>query len=376
MRQVRRIIFLLVVLMFVVSSESMAQRVHGLEFSLYGGRVIPHRLGMEALARNTVGGEFNYYFQTSSDNFYDVKYRFPLHGFGVSYDYLGNPDVLGSAYSVYSFMDFNLFDREHFKISFRTNAGLAYLTQKYDRVTNVDNIAISTNLCFYFNISFGFAYKFTSGYELKLSPGFLHYSNGAVHKPNLGLNQAFVSLSLSKDVATKDIKRTRTDYQDGLSPHEAWIMGTCVSSDEYSKGYEGRGGGFICSTIAAGYNFQYGKIGKVGLSFDMFYNENLKYYYSESSDELVQRYDKFSDVMRFGISVGHQLIYKRFELVAFVGTYIYNKAKPGDYLYTRIGGRYYFTNFMFVNLSLKAKGFKAQFIECGIGFSCRKWSAK
>ena len=364
--------FFILVLIFVCVS-SYAQRTHGLEARIYGGRVIPHRLGMEALARNTVGGELNYYFQTRSDNFFDKKYRNPLHGFGISYDYLGNPDVLGSAYAAYSFMDFNLLDREHFNMSFRANAGLAYLTQKYDRVDNVDNIAISTNLCFYFNISFGFAYRFTSGYELKLSPGFLHYSNGAVRKPNLGLNQAFVSLALSKDIKTTDLKRTRTDYQDVLSPHEAWIMGTCVSSDEYSAGYEGRGGGFICSTVAAGYNYQYGKIGKVGVSFDMFYNENLKYYFDERSGNLVQRYCKFSDVMRLGISVGHQLVYKRFELVSFVGTYFYNKAKPGDYIYTRIGGRYYFTNFMFVNLSLKAKGFKAQFIECGIGFSCRKW---
>lgn len=370
----RKALFIFFLLCFSV--VTYAQRIHGLEAKLYGGRVIPHRLGMEALARNTVGGEINYYFQTKSENFYDVKYRYPLHGFGVSYAYLGNPDVLGSAYAAYSFMDFNLFDREHFKISFRANAGLAYLTQKYDRITNADNIAVSTNLCFYFNISFGFAYKFSSGYELKISPGFLHYSNGAVRKPNLGLNQAFVSLSLSKDVATKDLKHTRTNYQESLSPHEAWIMGTCVSSDEYSTGYDGRGGGFICSTVAAGYNYQYGKIGKAGVSVDMFYNENLKYYFDEKSGELIQKYDKFSDVMRCGISIGHQLVYKRFELVTFVGTYLYSKAKPGDYFYTRIGGRYYFTNFMFVNLSLKAKGFKAQFIECGIGFSCRKWSGK
>lgn len=361
---------LLLLLPFCVYS----QLSHNLELRLYSGWVIPHRIGMESLAKkNPIGGEINYYFQRHTDNFYDTKYRFPLHGFGVSYEYLGNPEALGSACAVYSFMDFDLFSRTHFMINFRANAGLAYLTKVYDKIQNSENIAISTHLCFYFNINAGVVYKFNSGYQIKLSGGMVHYSNGSVRKPNLGLNQLFISLAASKEIATTEIRKQTVNYQDKLSPHEAWIMGTLVSSDEFSVQPDSRGGGFLCSTVAAGYNYQYGKIGKVGVSVDMFYNENLKYNYDAKRDTLVCVNETFADVMRLGIGVGHQLVYKRFELVSFVGTYFYNKAKKSDHIYTRIGARYYIADFMFINLTLKAKGFKAQFIECGLGFSCRKW---
>lgn len=363
----------IVLLLLLLCCYMSAQRTHGLEAKFYGGRIVPHRLGMDALAQPSMAGEINYYFSTHTDNFYDVRYRFPKHGFGINYNYIWNHDVLGSACAAYSFMDFSLYEKNWFGLGLRVNAGLAYLTRKYDRETNPLNIAVSTNLCFYFNLGFNLVFKLPSDFALRLSPGFLHYSNGAVKKPNLGLNDVFVSLSLSKDICTKEFTRERKNYQDGLSPHEAWIMGTCVSSDEYSVGYEGRGGGFISSTMAAGYNYQYGKIGKVGASLDMFYEENLMYYYNESEGGLVRQYDKFGDVVRLGLSVGHQLVYRRFELVTCFGMYVFNTVKKGDLIYTRIGGRYYCTNFMFVNLTLKAIGFKAQFIECGIGFSCRRW---
>lgn len=359
--------------LLVVCQWMLAQRTHGLELKLYGGRIIPHRLGMDALAQPSATGEINYYFSTRSDDFYDVKYKYPRHGFGVNYNYIWNHKVLGSAIAAYSFMDFSLFDKSWFGIGLRVNAGLAYLTRRYDVVDNPENIAVSTPICFYFNLSVNAVFHLPSGFDLRLSPGFLHYSNGAVLKPNLGLNDVFLSLALSKDIVQRDFTKVRCNYVEGLSPHEAWIFGTCVSSDEYSEGYNGRGGGFICSTLAAGYSYQYGKIGKVGASLDMFYNENLKYYFDEQNSVLVQRYEKFGDVVRLGFSVGHQLVYRRFELVSYVGLYVYNKVKNNDWVYTRIGGRYYVTNFMFVNLTLKAFGFKAQYIECGLGFSCRKW---
>lgn len=364
---------LLLFCLFVACQCVYAQRTHSLELKFYGGSTIPHRSGMGSLLHTTAGGELNYYFSTRSDDFYDVKYRYPQHGFGLNYNYLGSPDVLGSAIAAYSFMDIDMFSNEHFRLGTRINAGLAYLTRRYDRIENPENIAVSTPICFYFSFGFNFAFRLPAGFELKLMPMFMHYSNGAVRKPNLGLNQAVLSLAVSKDIAQREYTKERRNYVEGLSPHEAWAFGTCVSSDEYSVGYNGRGGGFICSTGAVGYSYQYGKIGKVGASLDMFYNENLKYYFDERNNVLVQQYEKFGDVVRLGFCVGHQLVYRRFELVSYVGMYVYNKVKKNDWFYTRIGGRYYVTNFMFVNLTLKAMGFKAHFIECGLGFSCRKW---
>jgi len=364
---------LLISIMVVANLPMPAQITHNLELKVYAGRTLPHRNGMQHLAHNTLGGELNYYFVRNSDNFYDLKYKSPQQGIGISYNYLGDPNVLGSAVSAYSFMDFKLYNSKIFRLGLRINAGGAYLTRKYDINYNPENIAISTNICFYFGANINLAFRLPSGFELKLMPAFMHYSNGSVKKPNLGLNQVVLSLAVSKNISEKNETRTRNDYQDELSPHEAWIMGTCSTSDEFSVGYNGRGGGFICSTSAIGYCYQYGKIGKVGASFDMLYNENMKYYYYPDERGLVELYNKFSDIIKFGASIGHQLVYRRLELVTYLGVYVYNKVWAYDWIYTRFGVRYYATNFMFLNLSLHANGFKARYIECGLGFSCRKW---
>lgn len=67
--------------------------------------------------------------------------------------------------------------------------------------------------------------------------------------------------------------------------------------------------------------------------------------------------------LRNGISVGHQLIYNRLELVTFAGVLLLQQSKAGDHFYTRIGLRYYVTDHIFLNLTLKAFGFKAQYIN-------------
>ena len=365
---------LLFIFAFVLLSCCIyGQRTHSLEIKLSGGKIIPHRLNMKSLAQPTVSGEINYYFTTHTDNFYDVKYRFPKQGFGISYNYIWDHNVLGSAIAAYSFMDFSLFERQWFGLGLRANAGIAYMTRKYNVDTNPENIAVSTNLCFHLNVSLNEVFKLPSGYEIKLSQGFMHYSNGNVLKPNLGLNDIFVSAALSKDIQTCDYTKQRTDYQDNLSPHEAWIMGTCATSDEFSYDYNGRGGGYICSTAAVGYCYQYGKIGKVGASFDMLYDENRKYFYYHDERGVVQLFDDFFYIVKFGVSVGHQLVYRRFELITYLGFYVYNRVWAYDWVYTRIGARYYVTDFMFLNLTLHANGFKARYIESGIGFSWRRW---
>ncbi len=368
----RNTIILILILLFPFIS--VAQKYNFAEIKTYYGKIAPHRIGMEALAEdNTYGFELNYLTENHSPYFFNEKYHFPFTGYGVSYGELGNPDVLGKAFAIYSILELKILGIKQFSLNSRISPGLAYITKKYDKITNPENIALGSNICFYFNLSFNLSYHFDKpGIGIRFSSGLLHYSNGSVIKPNLGLNQPYISLSFSKNISTNENPENKEYDRDRLSKHELWIIGTYVTSDEYSRAPEGRGGGFPCSTIAMGYNYQYSKIGKIGISNDIFYNSNLHYYYDTNWDTLIIFNEKVTDVLRVGISIGHQLIYNRLELVSFAGVYYYNKVRPNDHFYTRIGMRYYLNDYFFVNLTLKAFGFKAQYIEPGVGFSFRR----
>jgi hypothetical protein len=365
---------IIIILSFLSLGFCNAQKTYFAEVKTYLGYIAPHRLGMESLAQdNTYGFELNYIIENKFDEFYKKKYNFPFSGYGVSFGNLGNPNVLGNVLSAYTMIELKLFSLKSFSLNSRISPGLAYLTQKYDKILNPENIALGSHICFYFNLSFNFYYRFSEpGLDLRISPGLLHYSNGGVIKPNLGLNQPYLSVSLSKNIATNSNSNKSEYNRDHLRKHEAWIIGTLTSSDEYSRPPEGRGGGFLCSTIAFGYNYQYSEIGKIGISNDIFYDSNLHYYFDTNWDTLIIFNQDIKDVVRVGVSIGHQLIYNRLEMVTFAGVYYYNKVRPGDPFYTRIGVRYYLNDYFFVNLTLKAFGFKAQYIEPGIGFSFRR----
>ncbi len=351
-----------------------SQKTFHTEFRINSGFVAPHRVGMEGLAdAPTIGGEINLLYDFGKSNFYDDKYNSPYTGFGVSWQSLGNPEALGQSYAIFSFMEFKLIDRTKLDFVTRINGGLNYITRKYDILTNPENIAIGTNVCFYFNLNFGLHYKFNnSPLSLRATGGIIHFSNGSVRKPNLGLNQFSFTLGLAYQLNDIEQESEVKSYsQEANQKHEFTLMATLVTSDEYAVQPNGRGGGYLCSTGSLGYNYIYSKMGKIGLAADVFYNENLYWWYDEKWSDVIRINDDPIDIIRAGISVGHELVYKKMSLLSYVGFYYYKKVKPNEFLYSRFGLRYYLIDNLFLNATIKAYGFKAHYIEAGIGFSIK-----
>lgn len=364
---------LLIVFIFIFYTIlSFAQSKYYVEVSPFSGIVAPHHSNMASLAKNPVlGGEFNFLISHSEDNIFDKKYNSPFVGYGLSLENLGNPSMLGNSYSIYSLMEFKILSRTKIKLNTRIAGGLSYITKKYDALNNPLNIAIGSSVTFYFNLDLSLYYPIpNSNFELRLSSGLIHNSNGSVKKPNYGLNQFVFSTGLAYKIREKNVDdNIDTESLIIEKPHEFHAMATIIKTEEYSRDFFGRDGNYICSTISAGYNYRYSSIGKLGLSTDLFYNENLYYDYDPVNDSLIRLYNSFKDIARFGISVGHELIYKKIGLVTFLGAYAYKKAGPDDHFYFRVGVRYYPIKNVYINLTLKGFGFKAHYIESGIGFS-------
>ncbi|MCK9254198.1 MAG: acyloxyacyl hydrolase [Bacteroidales bacterium] len=364
---------LLINILIFFSFFIYSQKTSFIELKPMIGRFIPHHKIMDDLIKDdSFGFEINYLSKNNSKNYYNQKYNFPFRGFGLSYLNLGNNEVFGYSFSAYGLMEFNLVKSSKFEFNIRSASGLSYLTKKYNKQTNPHNIAIGTNINYYFNLGFNTSYQIGKKSSLRLFGEFVHNSNASFRKPNLGINQIFLSLSYSH-LIHENLDFKHSEYsRDKLSPHEIYAFISLSTSDEYSKSPESRGGGFLCSSQSLAYNYQYSNIGKFGISHDIFYNANLHYYYDNIKDTLIMHRESFGEVLKYGLSFGHQLIYNRLELTTFAGFYYYHQARKADKFYTRIGGRYYLSDYIFINLTLRAFGFKAHFLESGIGFSYRK----
>ncbi|MDD4149277.1 MAG: acyloxyacyl hydrolase [Bacteroidales bacterium] len=353
----------------------LSQKLYNSEIRLNSGFVAPHRIGMAGLAQKPAYGiDLCLYFDHGKDSFYDIKYNSPYTGYGIMWQNLGNPEVLGQSFAAYSFMEFKFFQRRKLMFTTRINGGLTYLTKAYNKIDNPTHIALGTNVNFFFKLDLGLFYKMPNQpFTMRFSGGIIHFSNGSVKKPNLGLNQ--INFSLGMAYQLNQIDRQEILSKGNEEPekrNEFTIMATLVTADEYTVQPDGRGGGFLCSTGAVAYNYIYSKIGKIGVSADVFYNENLYYWYDGRWDTLVKVNEKPSEIIRAGVSIGHELVYKRISLISSIGFYYYNQVKPQDFMYSRFGLRYYVFNNFFINATIKAYGFKAHYIESGIGFSLRK----
>ncbi|HOE38037.1 MAG TPA: acyloxyacyl hydrolase [Bacteroidales bacterium] len=366
---------LLFVILIFLSFFTFSQKYSFIEGKTSIGKFVPHhRIMNELIDKTSFGFEVNYLTKNYSDKCYNKKYNFPYKGFGLSFYNLGNPEVFGYSFSAYGLMEFNLAKIPNFEFNIRCASGLSYLTEKYDEVKNPYNVAIGTNINYLFILGFNTSYQLGNYSVLRLGADFMHNSNGSTRKPNLGVNQVFLSLSYSHLLLEKSEFKYSEYSREKLSPHEIYTFISFCTSDEYKEIPESRGGGFLCSSHSLAYNYQYSPIGKVGVSHDIFYNENLYYYYDSERDSLMMRTDKFSEILKYGISFGHQLIFNRLELTTFAGFYYYQQVKKTENFYTRIGARYYLSDYLFINLTLRAFGFKAHFIESGIGVSFRKLS--
>lgn len=365
----------IILLCFFYNNYLFSQDKYYLELKPFSGFVAPHRVGMESLAQDPIfGTEINFIFQSNSDNVFDKFYNYPYIGGGISIEYLGNPSMLGNSYSTYAFMEFKTLKHSNLNLNVRIGGGLAYLTKKYDAVNNPENIAIGSKLTFHFNLGLIMYYSIpNTNLDLRLSGGLIHNSNGSVKKPNLGLNQVFFSggVAYKFKESKKDSVKTQK-VNKAYAPHEFHAMATIIKNDDYTTDYIGRNGNYYCSTFAIGYNYRYSFLGKVGISFDLFHNQNFYYYYDEHVRELIRKYDSPKDILRSGISLGHELIYKKIGLITYIGTYVNRSIKPDDYFYFRVGLRYYPIKNIYVNITLKCFGFKAHYIESGIGFSIYK----
>ncbi len=101
----------------------------------------------------------------------------------------------------------------------------------------------------------------------------------------------------------------------------------------------------------------------IGVGLDVFYNEYAQTYFEEETH--VNTYKLTS----YALVASSDMIVNRFRMTTQIGVYLYRGADYSIPLYERVALRYYVTEHVFANVSIKAHGFKAQFIEWGLGCS-------
>ena len=356
-------------------------------------------------------------------------------GVGVSYLNLGNAAKLGSAFAAYGYMNQPFYNGEHFRIGVRPTIGLAAVTKTYKNTYEGKNLyvdheganwSIGSILNAYLSFELFLDFPITSGWEVTMTGGWHHISNGSVMHPNAGYNFIGGELGLRYNPDLRGVTRgfrgrmPKTDVPhrlyDGVDKKWALEFSTSASfKQNYYADNRNKQQFFGAATIKVAAYWVPLSIFRIGGGFDAFYdgyyacvNHHVPGAEAANPNALVTYFGKTylkesnkANCFRVGFSIQPELIIGNLTAGVHVGFYLYDPVKnlepfkeaqeadqKGESLHRGIFYGYDFTkasnyqdgwcymhfvlkyhvlSHMFVQLGMKTHGVRAEFVDAGIG---------
>ena len=309
-------------------------------------------------------------------------FRYPTYGLGIYQAYfIPQNNQLGNPGALYIFFNQSLIGNEKISFGYDLECGLSYNFLNYDPDDNPEQLAIGTANNIIFQIEAETAFRIMKRLDGAVGIGFTHFSNGRIRTPQRGVNlyhmtgklRYHVGALYRKDGLREGWPKVRPEPIHHILPkfNPRWEFYVCASGGvatpegehlwvDRSLHY------FVASTdLSVAYHYSY--FGKFGLGVDFFYDESLNEYHVTPQNSL-----PFAEEFYWGTHIGHEFMVQRFRVVTHMGITLAQREYKGKW-YGRIGLRYDFSKRFFFRATLKfPAGFKADFIEWGLGFSLYK----
>lgn len=303
------------------------------------------------------------------------SYGYPSYGVGYYTGFLSDAEVFGNPNALYGFIKFPISDSSRRNVfAIEPSLGLTYKLNPYDSETNPLNEAIGARMAVYFNIDFGFTYKWTREVDILYGIDFSHFSNGSTYKPNSGLNLFGLNLGIRYNYNANQSAKGEELYTDNPLPvrfrrpkRSPTKMETGQAVAIYFAGGVAQndaliGSGNVMGTFTGLIDYEYQLNEKSVLTggFDLFYDNRLQ------NREASNRWHT-------GVHVGYDFRFYKFATKMQIGTYLGDDKDKGAF-FMRPSLRYYLSDKIFVQVGLKTlDGGAADYIEYGIGFQPFSW---
>lgn len=345
------------------ADEDSLQKTDYLLVRSHYGFLIAHRENMNHIPQNHVYGlEINYEVKSRGGRPWHEKYRYPYFGFGVFAANVGNTQVLGDGFSAFGYLKAFLSKKDRKIVPrMKMGAGLGYITNPFDRLSNHKNNAIGSHFNIFVTTQFDATYYFRN-WQAGLGFSFSHFSNGCFRLPNLGIN--LPTLNLSMGYVFK--KRPPLPKQTVEISDKPWHF-TAVATAGVKDVETGKHDLYPSYNLLLRARRNTAKKSAWGLGADLMYNTSLR-----RRMEIFQYTDpETTPIVQAGVCIAY---YQRFNnLALFInnGIYLYSKFTDDGIMYHRFGAEYTLGNNLIVQFSLKTHWAKADHFEIGIGYRIR-----
>jgi hypothetical protein len=355
---------------FAYSQQSIQSFSKSLGASFHQSAFFPSKHTDHLFTAFPWGIELEYLYHAWGTKDWEKFYNLPSWGAVFSYYDYQNPQ-LGKMYALSSVFNYPMIRFGNNNIHLTGALGLAYTPAQHDVEENYTNHAIGSPVSFIIEAGMGYEQALTQNITFKTQLKMVHFSNGGLAVPNMGLNMLQGNIGMNYYFQPKEAVSGKTDS---------------VQTDPQLKKlalyvYLGGGGKAVRpfdSAPLAVYSAsvllqkQIAKVSMLSFGVEAFSGPARKKWaeYEIRISNIANGETKETpDHRLLGLAAGHELMIGDFSVVAQLGYYFY---KPNDLLpdfYQRSGLKYYgLDKKLVLSMLVKTHGYGASdSVELGMG---------
>lgn len=324
--------------------------------------------------------------QTTGKKEWEQIQKLPSFGVSVYTAKLDHNEEIGQPISVFGFYKGTMWNNEAHSLKYNIDLGLAFNWKAFDKHTNPYNITIGSPVTVHLGLALEYNYTIDKQFIIGIGAGATHFSNGAIRKPNKGLNliSPYVRLSylmnkpqqapLLNNFGRKKGHELFATVGMGLKRSECDTVQYPQLDHEIQMGAK-----YMMSSLQLGYLRQYGHKGKFGAGLSVIYDEWLGSSLRPVDNDVEVIKGETEKRFTLGGFVAHELLIDKLCVHVQLGAYFLTpsdieQSKPK--FFQRAGVKYLLPWNTFVGVNIYAhKLSKADFIEWNIGYRL-PWSEK
>ncbi|MCH2044596.1 MAG: acyloxyacyl hydrolase [Saprospiraceae bacterium] len=356
-------------LVFYLQTNAQAQFSLGLQARV--GYLVANHPNFPSIRAPSYAASLNFNHKASSRRIWSHFYNYPQAEHSIHVQTFGNKESIGWALAYVPSLRFNFLRKGRFQIQGQAGWGAAYVTKKFNTLTNTANIAVGArfNACSVLRLRFN--YNIGTRLQASLGLGFTHYSNGGWENPNLGLNIFGTQLGLA-------YRFQKSEY----SKQDSFDLRQLPKLDRSFRPFASVGIGFTEKAYGSvkypfyigvlGVSHRLSRISKLGLGLEYVYSTLSAEFYKHITGTAapIQR------LQRFSIMAQHELLFGHIGFVSNFGVYLNEHEGQRSFFYTKIGFHFYAKNYflkhkhqLWAGVYVRTYGGEAEFIEFALGYN-------
>lgn len=339
---------------------------YALEAKYHYGIVIPHHTNMTYIINDYAQGvEFSFIRRRFQSGVWERNFNGPETGLGFWYSSFGRKEIYGEGMALFSFINFRLFDWGPLSAKYSIAPGIGYANKPFKVGENTYNTVFGSHVNAYLGLGLMVHYQVAKGLRASSSFSIKHMSNGSSRKPNNGINTATLTVGLIYDLdphsLEPEIEKQKT------SPSSAReLLGTISATRNQPAAYNPTR--YWSGSLTLTHLWYRKRTKAYGAGLDLIHFGGAPYALKNFEEiDPFSRYG-FADYFYAGLFGTMESHLGTTALYMSAGAYIYQKTKPRQPFYARLGIRQKIAGNLLAHVGIKANFFTAEFVEFGIGY--------